>query len=291
MKIAVLLTVFNRVDKTIQCLDSLFQSVVNQENMVIDVFITDDGSTDNTEEQIKRLFPYPNIHILKGDGNLYWNGGMINSWKAALKKGGYDGYLWLNNDTTLHHCLWDELVEADKYSRSRFGQGGIYVGSTTDKDKTKQTYGGFNFEGKWVLRQRFVYPDRISFQNCQCAHGNITCISHDVVKREGIFYEKYIHSGADHDYTYQAYKHGQPLFVMRKYVGICENDHRGNGMADFIDMSLKERIKYMKSPTGLNLQNILLFQKRNFPYRYPIIWITGYLKTLFPKYYLKTYCV
>ena len=105
----------------------------------------------------------------------------------------------------------------------------------------------------------------------------------------GVLYEGYIHGGGDHDYTYRAYKAGFPVLVMKNYVGICENDHMKKRHVDFMRMSLGERIKYMKSPFGLNLHNILLFQKRCFPYRYPFVWLIGYLKALFPILYFKIY--
>jgi len=288
MKIAVLLTVYNRVEKTVRCLDCLFRCVDEIGEVSFDVFITNDGSTDQTEEEIKRLFPQDNIYLLKGDGNLYWNGGMINSWQAALNKGGYDGYLWLNNDTEIFPNLWNELLEADLYSKSHFGQGGIYVGSTCNKEKTKLTYGGFNFISKLSLKDKFVIPDGV-FQNCQCAHGNVTYVSQGVVNKQGILCNKYVHGGSDHDYTYRAYKRGFPLFILRDYVGMCENDHNPARWEKFAKMSLKERIKFVNSPIGYNLKNTLLFQKRCFPYRYPFVWFFGYMKALFPKSSIKIY--
>ena len=282
MKVAVLLTVYNRKEKTVRCLKSLY-GVTETEGMSFDVFITDDNSQDTTEEDVNRLFPNDNLYLLKGNGNLFWNGGMINSWKAALQKGGYDGYLWLNNDTELFPDLWNELKEADRYSRSQFGQGGIYVGSTCDKEKSKLTYGGFNFVSKLSLLDEFVIPDG-TFRNCQCAHGNIVYVSRDIVDKQGILCDKYLHGGGDHDYTYRAFQRGFPLFILRDYAGICENDH--DVFADqgkFFNMNLKDRIDYLNSPMGYNLKNTLLFQQRCFPYRYPFVWIAGYMKALFPK--------
>ena len=282
MKIAVLLTVFNRIQKTVRCLKSLYGDS-KTERISFDVFVTDDGSTDGTEEEIERLFPLDNLYLLKGDGKLFWNGGMINSWKAALKKGGYDGYLWLNNDTELFPNLWSELKEADCYSRSQFGQGGIYVGSTCDKEKSRLTYGGFIFVSKLSLLDEFVIPDG-TFRNCQCAHGNIVYVSRDIVDKQGILCDKYLHGGGDHDYTYRAYRQGLPLFILRDYAGTCENDH--DEVADqgkFFNMNLKDRIAYLNSPMGYNLKNTLLFQQRCFPYRYPFVLAAGYMKAIFPK--------
>ena len=289
MKIAILLTVYNRIEKTVLCLNSLFDGIQKANGISVDIFITNDNSTDGTEETIKKIFPQDNIYILEGSGNLYWNGGMINSWKAALQKGGYDGYLWLNNDTELLPNLWSELKDAEHYSQSQFGQGGIYVGSTCDQEKTKLTYGGFNYINNWILKDKFVIPDG-TFQPCQCAHGNITYVSQDVVDKQGILCDKYLHGGSDHDYTYRAYKKRLPLFILRDFVGICENNHHlDNDPKTFSAMKLKDRIAYINSPLGYNQKNTLLFQKRCFPYRYPFVWFIGYMKALFPSNSSKIY--
>ena len=286
--IAVILTVHNRLDKTVACLNAVFNQREKYSFFNVDVFLTDDGSTDDTSKILRNRFSAKPLHILSGNGNLYWNGGMINSWKAAIEHGGYDGYLWLNNDTIVLPNLWNELEQADEYSRKQFGKGGIYVGSTKDPLTGEFTYGGFEFTNQWTLKDRFLHPNG-HFQLCQCAHGNVTYISHDVVEKMGILCEQYLHGGGDHDYTYLAYKAGFTLIVLKDYVGICENDHQQGGYADFLSMSLKQRIKYLYSPLGFNLHNTLLLQKRCFPYRYPFVWLMGYLKAFFPKMYFKIY--
>ena len=286
--IAVILTVHNRLDKTVACLNAVFNQREKYSFFNVDVFLTDDGSTDDTSKILRNRFSAKPLHILSGNGNLYWNGGMINSWKAAIEHGGYDGYLWLNNDTIVLPNLWNELEQADEYSRKQFGKGGIYVGSTKDPLTGEFTYGGFEFTNQWTLKDRFLHPNG-HFQLYQCAHGNVTYISQDVVEKMGILCEQYLHGGGDHDYTYLAYKAGFPLIVLKDYVGICENDHQQGGYADFLSMSLKQRIKYLYSPLGFNLHNTLLLQKRCFPYRYPFVWLMGYLKAFFPKMYFKIY--
>lgn len=150
-------------------------------NFSFDIYLTDDGSTDNSTNILKQNFSNAPLCILQGDGNLFWNAGMINSWNSALAKGGYDGYLWLNNDTIVFHNLWNELLAADQYAQSTYGLSGIYVGSTCDVNG-KLTYGGFNFISRWTLKDKFCIPNG-NFQKCQCGHGNVTYISHNVVEK------------------------------------------------------------------------------------------------------------
>jgi GT2 family glycosyltransferase len=72
-RIAVLLTVFNRKEKTKTCLQALFSQELAGE-ACIEVFLTNDGCTDGTPEMVKTLFPQ--AHLVEGDGQLFWNRGM-----------------------------------------------------------------------------------------------------------------------------------------------------------------------------------------------------------------------
>ena len=288
MRIAAIITIFNRKELTLRCLHSLQDTMTGSGTggkISLTVFLTDDGSTDGTVDAIKDAgFTIP-IIILQGTGSMFWNAGMINSWNAAIVHGGFDGYLWLNNDVVIKPVLWRELLDADEYAMNNYGKHGIYVGSLTDMAETHLTYGGFNFRNKITLSDEFVIPDG-AFQSCQCAHGNITYVSSEVVEARGVFCKEYIHGGADHDYTYLAYKAGFPLIVLREYVGLCDNDHAGS-RAVMAEMTLKDRIAFLKSPHGLNLHNTLLFQKRCFPLRYPIVFIMSYFKALCPRFSYK----
>jgi len=287
--VAILITVFNRREHTLACLDAVATTLDSDGvDIQVTVFLTDDGCTDGTAEAIEERGYPMSVIIERASGELYWNGGMIHSWQAALRSGKtYDGYLWLNNDTTILAGFWDELFLADSYCRQRHGKGGIYVGSTQGSDGAF-SYGGFNFVNKLTLKDQFVKPNGC-IQTCQCAHGNLTCVSQDVVDDLGIFTDEYIHSGGDHDYTYRAYKKGWPLLVLPSYCGICNNDHAEDGYADFLQMPLRERLHYLKSPLGFNLHNTLVFQRRCFPYRYPFVWVMGYAKAFFPGTYWRIY--
>ena len=290
-KIAVIMTVFNRKEKTLRCLNSLCRSWAEAKSPIqYEVFLTNDGCTDGTKEAVMALdYQFP-IHIIEGTGNLFWLGGMNLAWRAAINQSGFDGYLWLNDDTIVLADFWIELLATQQYAQSHYGIGGIYVGSTCDPSTKQFTYGGFDFINKWTLKDRFIIPNGQDIKPCECAHGNITYVSNEVVRRLGVFHDGYIHGAGDHDYTYQAHRKGLPVLVMKNYAGLCENDHIGKGKR-MEDMTLKERLRYCKSPFGLNIHNTLLFQKRNFWYRYPFVWLMCYCKVLFPRFFMWVYRV
>lgn len=290
MKIAILLTCHNRKEKTLRCLKSVVDSYkYSKSDVDFDIYLTDDGSTDGTSEAVLSLPFADKITVLKGDGNLFWNAGMNNSWDKASESGGYDGYLWLNDDCTVYPDFWKDLTVTDTYCKDKFGKGGIYVGSTCDPVTKKFTYGGFDYINKITLKDRFVHPNNEWPQSCECGHGNITYISSDVERKMGHLCRKYRHGGGDHDYTYMSHLAGFPILVMPHYAGECENDHLNNKGKDITAMTLKERIEYLYSPFGLNFHNSLLFQRRCFPFRYPFVLLSGLLKVTIPSLYTKFY--
>src|SRR5689334_7452083 len=97
MTIGVLLTTRNRKEKTLTCIESLKRQRLPAD-VSLEVFLTDDGSTDGTVDAVRQA--YPSANIFKSDGSLFWAGGMRNSWTHALKED-LDFYLLLNDDTTL----------------------------------------------------------------------------------------------------------------------------------------------------------------------------------------------
>lgn len=109
-RIAALLTVFNRKDSTISCLENLFGQQL-REGITLNVYLTNDGCTDGTPEAVKSKFP--EVHIINGDGNLFWNRGMYRAWQEAAKED-YDYYLWLNDDTYFLDHAVNSLVETSE---------------------------------------------------------------------------------------------------------------------------------------------------------------------------------
>ena len=256
MNIAVLMTCYNRREKTLACLDALQKTSASSGDIQLSIYLTDDGCSDGTADAVRAgNYAFP-VHILQGDGNLFWNGGMILAWKAALADGGYDGYLWMNDDTTVLPEIWQDLLDADAYCVEHYGKRGIYAGSTKDKKTGAFTYGGFDYYNKILLLDRFVIPDGKSFQPCEVAHGNATYVSQEVVDKMG--------------------------------TAVCENDHIGK-IRNHTKLPLKERMKLFNSPRGYNMHNILLFNKHCFPWRVPFVYIAGVSKMLFPKLGYGTY--
>lgn len=282
--IATLLTCFNRKDKTINALSNLYKALEkHRESISLQVFLTDDGSTDGTSKAVSDQFPQ--VKILHGNGSLYWAGGMRNSWSAALREKKFDYYLLLNDDTNIFPNLFTEFIKADEYSKNAYNQGGVYLGATKDPKTGEYTYGGACITNRFKFKYHFLKPNG-KYQECDLGNANIMFVSKDVVDKVGMLTNGYIHGVADYDYTLKAVKNKQPVLLMPDYLGECEHDH--DDIYDtYAQKPFKERLRLLKNPLGLDFKSNYLLMKNHFPKRIPLYVVSALLKLIFPRFYTK----
>lgn len=277
---AILLTCFNRKEKTLQCLKSLYEVLnVSKDAMSFDIYLVDDGSTDGTSEAITTN--YPEVKIIKGSGVLFWSGGMRLAWQSALQSGvGYDFFLLLNDDVKLLPNFLDDLMITHSYCKDTYKKSGIYVSSTKDPANTKASYGGTIVKWNLIKASNIKVAPSDKPQLCTMANANILMVTKDVVDAIGILDEYYTHQFGDYDYTLAASKNNIPVLVCPGFGGICDNDH-GNSWLP-ANSTLKGRLKYLYSPLGLAYHEQLYYLKKNFKWQFPYYFSMLWLKTLFP---------
>lgn len=266
--IAVLLTVFNRKDKTMECLRRLYNQLPIKD-YTVDVYLTNDGCTDGTPESIKLLFPQ--VHIIDGDGNLFWNRGMYIAWKEAAKQD-YDFYLWLNDDT---HIFNDTIINMINSSESKQNKA-IIIAAIRAKAQEITTYSGHNKKG-------IITPNG-NLQPCDTFNGNCVLIPSYVFKIVGNLDWKFRHAIGDYDYGCRAKKLGIELYVSSKYLGICDKNPKPPIWTRKEEPFLK-RIKNLYSPLGY-AEPIPFFHFERKNYGLPIAikhFITIHIRVLFPQ--------
>ncbi len=270
--LAIIITVYNRRIKTLQCLSDL-RHQISLTNVRIDIYITDGGSTDGTVEAVKEGFPDVDIEVCK---NLFWNRGMHASWERAARKQNYDYYLWLNDDVTLSSNCIQSLLDASQEKNEK----AIIVGATTDtKTKQKLTYGG-RIEGKGIP------PVNGELTKVDFFNGNIVLIPVAVFEKLGNLDYYYTHSKGDFDYGIRAKKTGIEVFQCGKVLGECDEHPRIDKWCD-PEVSIKDRLKMLYRPNGMpphetfHLEKQISFTKACFHY------LTVHLRCLFPWIWTK----
>ncbi|RDC54298.1 glycosyltransferase family 2 protein [Pedobacter chinensis] len=275
MKIAVLLTTFNRRDKTILCLESLKNQILIDESE-LEIFLTDDGSSDNTVIDALKIFPKANI--FKGNGQLFWAGGMRKSWSEAIKHN-FDFFFLVNDDTFLFESALSTMINCYHNLKNKLEINSIIVGSTRELNGTQISYGGKRLTSKFSIKYEKVFNETETLE-CDLGNANIMLVPNEVVMKIGILSKAYTHGIADYDYTLRAKRNKFKVYVAPGVLGSCNDDH-GNSWKPQ-NTTLTERIKFLKSPKGLAYKEYLYFTWTFFPASFPFAFAKLWLKTLFP---------
>ena len=295
MKISVLLTCHNRRAKTESCLRSLMEALESynkraEEQICIEVFLTDDGSTDGTAEAARKIIPDENVlHILQGDGNLFWARGMCKAWEEALKYAEkWQFYLLLNDDVVLMDNVFEELLSANDYSIKNYDKQGLYSGQCCDPiDHNKRTFGGHVWVNRFLGTTKVMLPTGKP-ELCDITNANILMVSPNVVKKIGIFNKAFHHGGADYSYSIHARDKGFPVLLTANFCAMCEFDHPSSESENekLIQMSFKERRAYFKHPLHC-AKDRLLAARIETPIRYPFVFVGVMINLFFPKLYYR----
>ena len=232
-RIAVLMTCHNRCEVTLRSLSALAHAA---QGLCFDVYLVDDGSSDGTGEFVRCEFPF--VHVVQGDGNLYWAKGMRLAWETAVKSADYDFYLWLNDDLMLKPTalrgVWADF-EATK---------GVIVGTCSqDECETICSYGASD------EKDRKITPCGTPQKANGWLNGNCVLVPKNVFQNVGMISGEYAHARADYDYAEKLKKAGVSFYASSEYVGVCRDstDEKIRGK------NLCQRIALLWQPSYWNI--------------------------------------
>ena len=130
MQITVILTCFNRKEKTVNCIKSLKR---NNSKYDLKFIVVDDNSKDGTREAVAQICQ--DISIIKGSGELFWAGGMRVGIDNFLDDDTQSEYVLLvNDDVVFRENMLQALIE-----KSKKNNYAVIVGTTCD------SYGNFTY--------------------------------------------------------------------------------------------------------------------------------------------------
>lgn len=270
-RVAVLMACHNRRTSTLASLKGIFGQKVGS-NIKLEVYLVDDGSTDGTSDVVQAA--YPNTRIIKGDGNLFWNGAMRLAFSEASKIN-HDYYLWLNDDTTLEPDAVANLLSAHHHLTKRNKPNSIIAGRIHDPATGVLTYGGVVRKSRlWPLKFRWLETDG-EMQECDTMDGNCVLIPRTVVNLVGNLDETFTHGMGDWDYGLRARKLGCSVWVAPGYAGTSpRNPAYENWMST--DLPLRKRLKKVNHPKGLPTREWKVYVRRHAGPLWYLYWIYPY---------------
>lgn len=281
MKVCVMLTCFNRKDKTLNCIKSL----ISGNKCQVDFIVVDDGSTDGTgaalEDMAKELYErdseHSSIEVITTPGGLFYSGGMRRAMEAAKARYGSDVgnapdfFILANDDVEFDGGVLDGLTDAPA--------GTVIVGAMRD-DSGKCSYGGIKYYSGIHYRQ--IGPDAAD-RGCDTFNANFVAVPKEIFKAVPIIDPVYVHSLGDFDYGLQIKKAGYRIEVTDHFVGTC-NNNPSTGTWNDRNLSRIERIKRKESVKGAPAKQWFHFLKKNFGIGYACAYsVTPYLRILLGK--------
>lgn len=275
VQIAVLLTCFNRRDKTLSALRALTcQRGVGTE-FALSVFLVDDGSSDGTGDAVHA--EYPEVTVIEGTGSLFWNGGMRLAFEHASKTAP-DYVLWLNDDTDLEDDAILRLLDTSRSLAVEGESATLVMGATRDPSTGDFTYGGFNRRPGPVLRLQAVGPEPDRPRPVATTAGNCVLVSAEAMDRVGNLEPAFYHAWGDVDYGLRLRAAGGSAWLAPGYVASCDPNPGAQKWQDAPDLTLAERFANLNSFRGLYPPDWRLFTRRHGGMLWPITWAIPYIK-------------
>lgn len=278
--IHIIIPVFNRWHFTKSCLIHLKKQTFSN----FKIIVVDDGSTDNTAENLANEFP--DVIVLRGDGSLWWTGGINLGLQYALNKDA-EYILSLNNDTLPKADYIEKLME------SALTKPNSLIGSTGVNVETK----AINFCGErklWLtdsvedLRKEIDKSQTKQLFKVSHFPGRGLLIPKKIFDTIGLFDEvKFPHYLADYDFTFRASREGFDIYCsLDAQLGTYPEASGANELiANKNWGNYKEHLFGMKG--AANLKYYFTYVFRHCPwYLIPISISFGTAKRLF-SYWLK----
>lgn len=258
-RMAVIMASHNRRECTMSCLKALKQQEIT-DHISVAVYLLDDGSADGTSEAVNKEFP--DVHLIEGNGDLFWNRGMHASFSAAIQDG-YDYYVWLNDDSILFQDAFQILLSTYHQLEDEGYECPIIGSSMRDPDTGEFTYGGLKrIRSKWgrIKLERIIPQDKAI--QCEASNGNCVFIPASVVSKVGNLDPVFLHRWGDHDYCFRALERGCSVWMAPGYLGTC----RANpieGTWEDVNVPMIDRFRRLNSPHGFQFHDYALYMRRH----------------------------
>lgn len=268
MKIAIIVSCYNRKAMTKRCLSQLYRQAMEATEHSFTFYIHDDASTDGTQEMIQKDFP--DAILLCSQGGLYWCKSMHRAMAETVKED-YDIYLMINDDVNFEDNALEIMLQAYEDAGKPCG----IVGATRKTASDEVSYGGRNQNGQLLI------PNQ-ELQQCVWANWNCFLVDRKIIDEVGIIDGKYQHSWGDFDYSFRMSKIGYPIYLATDYIGKCDNNSIEGTFRD-TKLGKRKQLQKLFSPKGMPFYSYMRYHIRVqgclgfFKYLYGYLSIIGYI--------------
>jgi GT2 family glycosyltransferase len=234
-KVEIVTPVYNRREETLQCLRSLAR--IDKTGVQVHIIVVDDGSTDGTADAVRAAFP--DVEIVRGDGNLWYTAGTNRGIKAALRHDP-DYILAINNDSIFdEQCMLRMIESAEKYPRSVVG---ALLLDWSEPHRIFQVAprwellrGGYRH---WFRQTVWTIPDR-PFE-VGLIVGNCVLYPVEAIREVGLMDERHLPQFGDAEYTPRMRRAGWRLIIEPRARTFCKPNDPASG---FRQLPVAEKFK------------------------------------------------
>lgn len=284
-----ILPVRNRKAYTAAILHQLNSQIAQSTNgHSFSIVVVDDGSTDGTLELINQNFPQ--VHLLKGDGELWWTGAISAGMDYIHQNICTDYIVWLNDDIILAD---DFIAQLTQLCQQVLSKKVITGGIVCDKAHLDWiVFGGIN--DSQPINNMEQFKD-VAVLKVDTLNGNIVVMPTNVITNIGLpNTERFRHYGGDYEYICRAKEQGytvqlssllkattdwQPSDVIR-YMPLWGQWYVGHSLAD--KLAVLKSLTNRKSPQNVeHMVNSMYRQTKQLPRRtYTLFYIKKLMKLM-----------
>ncbi len=197
--------VHNRLPVT----QNFIEQIGQQDYPSLRTVVVDDGSSDGTGEFLSAL-SNPAIHVLHGDGSLWWGGAMNMGMKFVFDVAEDTDYLLMINDDVQIDSSYVSMLVNDSVANS-----GAIVGSSQCDEVSGALIGSGYVVDYRGMRFRAVQPDDAEIP-VDALPGRGTLFPVGVARHCGLIHSLFTHYFGDLEYTARAKEFGHSLVVSHR---------------------------------------------------------------------------
>lgn len=248
-KVAIIIPTYNRNKYLNYLLTQIYEQKISLKNLVINVVVVVDGSTDGTLEMLAKDFPQ--VHIVKGTGNWWYTKSMNEGFKYAenLKP---DYVLTLNDDIEIDNNYVETLVGDIMKFKGNCIMGTL---SLTNTIPHKIVEAGIKKIIKWrsklVLYYKFLEP--VGDKKLKGIYPSVVLpgrgmlIPYNILKKMNYFDESFKQYSSDFDFCLRARKSGYNSYISWN-AKIYSYVDKSSKSSSFIRKSFLDFIKEFFNP-------------------------------------------